>query len=202
MPAAGAHSACWGVTSLPLGLLLPGSCALPVGLSKLCRSLWQMTGPGWVVCRWVAFSCPFQAAQLPCPRHCALNRFHNHHPVPPCATGTSIHPWTSWLPCYPVWCSISGESASLPQLLAEGPGHGDGQKTRIWGWGFVPVSWHPASLLAVGGGVSQGTCLSLLSLIWTSPYFQVQVCDRDRCWGRSLRAGQVCGEPGAGMGWT
>lgn len=138
MPAAGAHCACWGVTSLPLGLLLPGGCALPVGLSKLCQSLWQTTGPGWVVCRWVAFPCPFQAAQLPWPSHSALNRFHNHHPVLPCATGTSIHPWTSWLPCYPAWCSISGESASLPQLLAEGPGQGDGQKTRIWGWGSCP----------------------------------------------------------------
>lgn len=150
-----------------------------------------------MVCRWVAFPCPFQAAQLPCPRHPALNSSMTTIlclPVP--QVPVSIHG--------PAGCHVTQRGAAfrVSQPLFHGCwlrvlGRKMGRRQGFGAGGVVPVNWHPASLLAVGGGVSQGTCVGAhCPLIWTSPYFQVQVRDRNRCWGRSLRAGQVCGEPG------
>lgn len=114
---------------------------------------------------------------------------------PPCAlpaAGTSTHPWTSWLPCYPAWCSTLGESTS-PRLV-----QGAAQQE---GLGLGQLSW-PASTLCVI------LCPILVEgMPWGFPpfpyayvsAFQIQVCDRDRCWGRSLRAGQVCGEHGVAL---
>lgn len=208
MPVLGTHYAYQDVTSLPAGLSLSGQSCPACGLSEPSQSPWQLTGPGWAArwfVRWVAFPCTLQTAQLPCPNLPALRGPHNHCPGSPCATGTSTHPWTSWLRCYPAWCSILGESASPPQLMAEGAGQGDGQEARVWGGGSCPCKLAPCmSSCAPCWRWRQAPgnpCWSPLSPHVHLSAFQVQVCDRDRCWGRSLRAGQVCGEPGAGLGW-
>lgn len=156
MPAAWAHCACWDVTPLPLAVCPAcGSFQTP---PKPVADEWPGVS-NRVVCRWVAFPCPFQAAQLPCPRHPALNRFRNHHPVP--QVPVSIHG--------PAGCHVTQRGAAfrVSQPLVHSCwlralGREMGRRQGFGAGGVVPVSWNPASL-AVGGGVSPGTCWSSLS---------------------------------------